>query len=125
MSSSASICGPADRGSMAIENCLCCLRLGAQHGPFRNAAVPFDQRRDGSAPRDHALEKVPDRVGHLPIVAVDQEQIAFVVGLLGMPGEMDFPDMAQREVSEIACSGIAVIRRGYEGIVYIEQQAAS
>ena len=109
---------------MAIENCPCSFCLGSQNGPFRNAAVPFDQCRHGSTSCDHALEECPDQIGDLPIVAVDQQGIAFVVCLLGMAGKMDLSYIAQREVGQIVYGGEALVRCGYKDVVDVEQQSA-
>src|SRR5260370_42322207 len=124
MRSVAGIGRPADIESMAIENCLCSFCLSSQPRPFGNATVPFDQRRHGSTSRDHVLEKCPDQVSDLPIVAVDQQGIAFVVCLLGMAGQMDLAHMAQWEVGQIVYGGVTLVRCGYEDVVDVEQQSA-
>src|SRR5262245_49075591 len=124
MRSAARIGRPPVVGSMAIENCLCSVCLGSQNGPFGDAAVPFDQCRHGSKSRDHALEKCPDQISDLAIVAVDQQRTAFVVCLLGMAGQMDLSYVAQRELGQIIHGGEALVCCGYEDVVDVEQQSA-
>src|SRR5919106_5414772 len=41
-----------------------------------------------------------------------------------MTGEMDLSHLAQREVCKIICGGVALVRRGYEDVVDVEQQSA-
>ena len=93
--------------------------------PFGNVAVPFDQRRDRPRLRDDDLEQVPDRVGDRPVVAVDEQGVAFVVALFGMSGEMDLADRRERKIGQIVERREAVIGRRHEDIVDVEQQAAS
>ena len=86
---------------MAVEDRLGGGRLRLQHRPIRDVAVPLDERRDRPAPTDDDLEQLPDRVGDRAVVAVDEQKIALVVGLLGVPGKMDLADMVERKVGEI------------------------
>ena len=79
----------------------------------------------GPAPADDDLVELPDRVGDRPVMAVDQQRVAFVVGLLGMSGEMDLADLRQREIGEIVERREAVVGRRDEDIVDVEQQAAA
>ena len=51
----------------------------------------------GPQRRDHDLEQLPDGVGDRPIVAVDQQPLAFIVGLFGMTGQMNLADTLRAE----------------------------
>ena len=75
--------------------------------------------------RDDALEQAPDRVGDRPVVAIDEQAIAFVVALLRMSGEMDFADRRERIIGQIVDRRKAVIGRRHEDIVDVEQQPAA
>ena len=59
------------------------------------------------------------------VMAVDQQQVALVVGLFGMTGQMNLPDMRQRKVGQIVQRREAVVGGGHEDVVDVEQQAAS
>ena len=72
--------------------------LGLEDGPVGNIAVPLNQRRDGTAFSDDDIVQLPDCVSDRAIVTIDEEEFTFVVGLLGMAGEMDFADPREREV---------------------------
>ena len=76
--------------------------LGLQHRPVGDVAVPFDQRRHAARAADDHVVELPDRVGDRAVVAVDEQQLALVVRLLGMPGQVDLADLLEREVGEIA-----------------------
>jgi len=110
---------------ITIEDRLGRGRLGLQHRPVRNFAVPFDQRRDSAAARDDDLVQVPHGIRDRPVMAVDQQQVAFIVALLGMTGEMDLADTRQRKIREIVERGETMIGRRHEHIVDVEQQSAS
>ena len=94
---------------MAVENCLRggCLRL--EHGPVGNVAVPFDQCGDWPALADHDGEELPDRVGDRSVMAVDEEKVALVVRLLGVPRQVDLAHVLEWEVGEIGQRRVAVI----------------
>ena len=86
---------------VAVEDRLRGGGLGLEHGPVGYVAVPFDKRRNGPASADHDVEELPDRVGDRPVMAVDQQKVALVVRLLGMPGQMDLAHMLERKIGEI------------------------
>ena len=109
---------------VAVEDRLRGSRLRLEHRPVGDVAVPLDERRDRSAPADDDVEELPDRVGDRAVMAVDQQKIALVVGLLGVSGEMDLADMFERKIGEIVERGEAVIGGRDEDIVDVEQQAA-
>jgi hypothetical protein len=67
----------------------------------------------------------PDAVAHRRIVRVDQQRAAGVVLGFGVAGEMDLADMAKRESVEISDGIEAVIGRGDDDVVDVEQQAAA
>ena len=50
---------------------------------------------------DYDLEKFPDSVGHGAVMAVDEENVALIVFLLGMPCQMDLANLRQRKIGEI------------------------
>src|SRR5208282_1214008 len=77
--------------------------------PFRDLAVPFDERRDRPRMGDDALEQAPDRVGDGLVVAVDEQRRTLVVALFGMPGEMDLADARKRIVRQIVERREAVV----------------
>ena len=110
---------------VAVEDRLRGGSLRLEHGPVGNVAVPFDKRRDRAASADHDVEELPDRVGDRAVMAVDQQKVALVVRLLGMPGEMDLAHMLERKIGEIGERGVAVIGGRDEDVVDVEQQAAS
>ena len=78
--------------------------LGLEHRPVGDFAVPFDQRRHRAAAADHAVVERPDRVRDRPVVAVDQEQIALIVRLRLVTGQMDLAHVLEREVREVVPS---------------------
>ena len=112
-------------GQRAIQDGLRRGRFGLKDRPFGQVAVPFDQRWDRAHSRENKLIVFPHAIGHRRVVAVDEQRLAFVVALLRMSGEMDFPYMRQREVREIVDRGESVVRRRDEDIVDVEQQAAA
>ena len=79
---------------VAVEDRLGGGGLRLEHGPVGDVAVPFDKRRDRPASADHDLEEFPDRVGDRAVMAVDEQKIALVVRLFGMPGQMDLAHMS-------------------------------
>ena len=111
--------------SASIEDRLGRGRLGFQDRPIGNLAVPFDQRRNGAAALDHDLEQLPHGVRNRTVMAVDEQQIALVVALLGMAGKVNLADPRERKVGEIVQRREAMIGRGYEDVVDVEQQAAA
>ena len=110
---------------VAVEDRLCGGGLRLEHGPVGDGAVPFDQRRNRPASADHDVEELPDRVGDRPVMAVDEQKIALVVRLLGMPGEMDLADMLERKIGEIGERRKAVIGGRNEDVVDVEQAGRS
>src|SRR5271166_5335298 len=91
---------PPDRAGV-IEDSLRGGRFRFKTRPFRDRAVPFDERRDRPCSGDDAFEQAPDRVGDGPVVAVDEQRLALVVALFGMSGEMDFADEPKRIIRQI------------------------
>jgi hypothetical protein len=54
-------------------------------------------------------------------MTIDEQAIAFVVDLLGMSGQMNLADMLDREIGEIVERRVAMISRGNEDVVDIEE----
>src|ERR1700677_3167621 len=96
-----------------------------EHRPFRNIAVPLDQRRNRAASADDDLEELPHRVGNRAVMAVDKQKIAFLIGLYGMSRQMYLAASFAREVGEITKRGISVIGGRDEDVVDVEQQPAA
>src|SRR6202041_2738831 len=93
----------------AIEDRLRGGCLGFEDRPVGDAAVPLDQRGYRPASRAHDLEYFPDGIRDRPVMAVDQQQFALVVGLFGMTGEVNLADLRQGEVGQIVECREAVI----------------
>src|SRR6516225_6690926 len=104
-----------------IEDSLCGCSLRFQDRPIRDLAIPFDQRRDWSALSDHDLKQFPDSIRDRAVMAVDQQQFAFVVGLFGVTCKMNLAYAGQRKVGQILQRRVAMIGGGYEDIVDVEQ----
>src|SRR5260370_33671712 len=75
--------------------------LGPEDRPIGNVAVPLDERGNSSTPPNDDLEEFPDCVGDRPVVTIDQQEVAFVVGLLGMTGEMDLTNAREWKIRQI------------------------
>src|SRR6201985_3924525 len=88
-------------GGKPIENGPGRIGFLLQNGPIRNVAVPFDQRWYWAAAGDHDLIKSPHGISDRAVMAVDQEQVAFVVALFGVPGQMDLSNLRERKIGEI------------------------
>src|SRR5258708_33034541 len=73
---------------ITVEDLLCGPRLGLEHRPVGNVAVPFDERRDRAGAADDDFEQFPQRIGHRSVMTVDEQAIAFVVDLIGMSGQV-------------------------------------
>ena len=58
-------------------------------------------------------------------MGVDQQRRALVVDCVGVAGEVDLADLAQREGGEIGEGVEAMIGRADEDVVDVEQQAAA
>ena len=97
--------------SMAVQDRLRGGGLGLEDRPFGNIAVPFDQRRNCAAAADDYLEELPDRVRHRAVMTVDEHEIAFVVGLLGVSRQMDLTHPFERKIDEIVERGITMVGR--------------
>src|SRR6266481_5587934 len=110
---------------MAAENRLRGASLGLQHRPFGDVAVPLDKCWKRPPASDDNLEQVPDASRHLPVVAVDEQEVSFVIGLFGMTREMDLTHVLERENVEIVERGIALVCRRNDDIVHVEKQPAS
>src|SRR5271166_2463615 len=115
---------PPDRAGV-IEDSLRGGRFRFKTRPFRDRAVPFDERRDRPCSGDDAFEQAPDRVGDGPVVAVDEQRLALVVALFGMSGEMDFADEPKRIIRQIVERREAVVGSRHEDVVDVEQEAAA
>src|ERR1700730_3340978 len=109
----------------AIEDRLRGGRLGLEDRPVGDVAVPFDQGWNRAAPRDHDLEQFPDGIRDRAVMAVDQQQVALVIGLFGMTGEMNLADESERKVGQIVQRRETVIGSRHEDVVDVEQQATS
>src|SRR5207249_6356965 len=85
-----------------------------QHRPIGNLAVPLDQCRDRTTLPDDDLVQLPHRVRDRPVMAVDQEPVAFIVSLLGVAGEMDLADAGRRKGRRLFRGGESGIGGGNE-----------
>src|SRR5258708_4719123 len=117
--------GRQSDGFVTIENRLRGDCFGPKDRPIGNVAVPLDERGNSSTPSNDDLEEFPDCVGDRPVVTVDQQEVAFVVGLLGMTGEMDLADAREWKIGQILQCREPMIGRGYEDVIDVEQQPAS
>ena len=79
----------------------------------------------GPLAADDDFKELPDRVGDRPVVAVDEQKIALVVGLLGVSRQVDFANVFDREIGQVVEGRVAVVGGGHEDIVDVEQQATS
>src|SRR6266436_3259643 len=109
---------------MAIDDRLRSVRLRFEPSPVRKVAVPFDERRDGSALADDDVEELPHRVGDRTIMAVNEQKLALIIRLSGMAGEVNLPDVRKRKIGEIVARGKAMVGRRNEHVADVEQQAA-
>src|ERR1700720_4248096 len=109
---------------MAIDDRLRSVRLRFEPGPVRKVAVPFDERRDGSALADDDVEKLPHGVSDRTVMAINEQKLALVIRLLGMAGEVDLTDVLKRKIGEIVERGKAMVGGRNEHVVDVEQQAA-
>src|SRR5215467_14308667 len=109
---------------MAIDDRLCGVRLRLEPSPVRKVAVPFYERRDGSALVDDEVEELPYDVADRTVVAVNEQRLALVIRLLGMAGEVNLTDVLKREIGEIVARGKAMVGGRNEHVVDVEQQAA-
>src|SRR5260221_3531363 len=107
-------------GVAAVEDRLRRGGLGFEDRPVGDVAVPFDQGWNRAAPRDHDLEQFPDGIRDRTVMAVDQQQVALVVGLFCMTGEMNLADTGQRKIGQIVQRRETVIGRGHEDVVDVE-----
>src|SRR5271156_6676843 len=110
---------------MTVEDRLRSGGFGLEHRPFRNIAVPLDQRRNRATSADDDLEELPYRIGDRAVMAVDKKKIALVIGLFGMSRQMYLADMFDREVGDITKRRMAVIGGRDEDVVDVEQQPAA
>ena len=93
--------------------------------PIRDIAVPFNQRRYRAATRDDDLVEFPDGVPDRPVVAIDQQTLAFVVALLGVTRKMNFTYLVEWKVCQLVERGIAMVGRRHEDVVDIKKQTAT
>jgi hypothetical protein len=63
--------------------------FGFQGPPIGDVAVPLDQSGNWPAAADNGFEQLPNGVRHGTVMAVDQQRLVSVVGLLGMTCEMN------------------------------------
>src|SRR5215470_8865136 len=110
---------------MAIDDCLRGVYLRFEPRPVRKVAVPFDERRDGAALADDDVEELPYGVSDRTVMAVNEQKLALVIGLLGMAGKVDLTDVLQWEIGEIVERGKAMVGGRNKHVVDVEQQAAS
>src|SRR5260370_17839040 len=99
--------------------------LGPEDRPIGNVAVPLDERGNSSTSPKDDLEEFPDCVGDRPVVTIDQQEVAFVVGLLGMTGEMDLTDAREWKIRQILKCRETVIGCGCKAFVDTDQQPPS
>jgi hypothetical protein len=114
----------SETARVTLEDRLSSGGLRLEHRPLGDVAVPFDKRRDRPALADHDLEEFPYRVRDRAIMAVDQQKIALVVRLFGMPGQMDLAHISKRKIGEVGERGITVVGGRNENVVDVEQQTA-
>src|SRR5258708_34902245 len=86
---------------MAIDDRLRGVCLRFEPSPVRKVAVPFDERRDGSALADDDVAELPYGVGDWTVMAVNEQKLALVIRLLGMAGEVNLTDVLKRKIGEI------------------------
>jgi hypothetical protein len=94
---------------VAIEDRLGGGPLGLEDWPVGHLAVPLHQGRDRSALGNDAFEQLPDAICDRAVMTVNQEEIAFIVRLLGVTGQMDFPDVLQWKITKIGRGCIAML----------------
>src|SRR5262245_50289625 len=94
---------------MAIDDCLRSVRLGFEPSPVRKLAVPFDKRRDGSVLADDDVEELPYGVSDRTVMAVNEQNLALVIRLSGMAGEVNLTNVLKRKIGEIVARGKAVV----------------
>src|SRR5215470_10441753 len=109
---------------MAIDDCLRGVYLRFEPRPVRKVAVPFDERRDGSALADDDVEELPYGVSDRTVMAVNEQKLALVIRLSGMAGEVNLTDVLERKIGEIVERGKAVVGGRNEHVADVEQQAA-
>src|SRR5215471_6024158 len=107
---------------MAINDRLRGVCLGFEPSPVRKVAVPFHERRDGSALADDEIEELPHGVGDRTVVAINEQKLALVIRLLGMAGEVNLTDVLKRKIGEIVARGKAMVGGRNEHVVDVEQQ---
>jgi hypothetical protein len=71
------------------------------------------------------LIELPHRIGDRTIMGVDQQQVAFIVGILRVAGKMDLLDQFERKVAQILHWFPAMVGSGNKNIVDVEQQTAT
>src|SRR5215475_7058773 len=109
--------GPGRNRVASIEDSLRGGSFSFQNGPIRDLAVPLDQRRNCAAASDDGLEQLPHGIGNGTVVAVDEEQVAFVISLLGMAREVNLANAREGKFRQILQSGEAMIGGGHEDVV--------
>src|SRR5215813_7878550 len=109
---------------MAIDDRLPGVGLRFEPSPVRKVAVPFDERRDGSALADDDVEELPYGVSDRTVMAVNEQKRALVTRLSGMAGEMNLTDVLKGKIVEIVERGKAMVGGRNEHVVDVQQQAA-
>src|SRR5579859_4072199 len=80
-----------------------------EDGPFRYVAVPLYERRNRPGLGNYDLEQFPYDVSDRAVVTVDEQQLAFIVGLFRVAGEVNFANLRKRKIREIVESGKVVV----------------
>src|SRR5215813_5053375 len=109
---------------VVIDDRLRGVRLRVEPSPLRKVAVPFDERRDGSALADDDVEELPYGVSDRTVMAVNEQKLALVIRLSGMAGEMNLTDVLKGKIVEIIERGKAMVGGRNEHVVDVQQQAA-
>src|SRR5215813_14156249 len=94
---------------VVIDDRLRGVRLRVEPSPLRKVAVPFDERRDGSALADDDVEELPYGVSDRTVMAVNEQKLALVIRLSGMAGEVNLTDVLERKIGEIVERGKTVV----------------
>src|SRR5215510_5861709 len=116
-------CSRHETSLVAIDDGLRGVRLRFEPSPVRKVAVPFDERRDGSALADDDVEELPYGVSDRTVMAVNEQKLALVIRLSGMAGEMNLTDVLKGKIVEIVERGKAMVGGRNEHVVDVQQQA--
>lgn len=101
------------------------MRLGQERRPVGQIVVPLDQRWQGAGQADRPGVKLPDRIGHRPVVAVDQQGPPGLVRFAGMAGKVDFLNAVKRMARDMAMGIPPLVRAGHHDSVDVRQEPAA